>query len=104
MREEGPRAFWKGTAARVCRSSPQFGVTLVTYELLQRLFVVDFGGNRPTGSDVKKVKTVEPTVFKQNPDHIGGYQAAVPIVNGIETKFGLSLPRFASSIQSPPKT
>lgn len=34
MREEGPRAFWKGTIARVFRSSPQFGVTLVTYELL----------------------------------------------------------------------
>lgn len=30
--------------ARVFRSSPQFGVTLFTYELLQRLFVVDFGG------------------------------------------------------------
>uniref|UniRef100_A0A6B2EDA3 Putative mitochondrial solute carrier n=1 Tax=Phlebotomus kandelakii TaxID=1109342 RepID=A0A6B2EDA3_9DIPT len=104
MREEGPRAFWKGTAARVCRSSPQFGVTLVTYELLQRLFVVDFGGNRPTGSDVKKVQTMEPTVFKQNPDHIGGYQAAVPIVNGIETKFGLSLPRFSSTIKAPAKT
>jgi hypothetical protein len=30
--------------ARVLRSSPQFGVTLVTYELLQRFFDVDFGG------------------------------------------------------------
>ncbi|KAL0961879.1 hypothetical protein UPYG_G00332800 [Umbra pygmaea] len=30
--------------ARVFRSSPQFGVTLVTYELLQRGFYVDFGG------------------------------------------------------------
>lgn len=30
--------------ARMCRSSPQFGVTLVTYELLQRWFYVDFGG------------------------------------------------------------
>lgn len=30
--------------ARVFRSSPQFGVTLVTYELLQRWFYVDFGG------------------------------------------------------------
>lgn len=28
----------------MCRSSPQFGVTLVTYELLQRWFYVDFGG------------------------------------------------------------
>ncbi|CAI5788694.1 calcium-binding mitochondrial carrier protein Aralar2 isoform X1 [Podarcis lilfordi] len=44
LREEGPRAFWKGAAARVFRSSPQFGVTLVTYELLQRWFYIDFGG------------------------------------------------------------
>jgi len=44
LREEGPRAFWKGSVARVCRSSPQFGVTLLTYEILQRLFFVDFGG------------------------------------------------------------
>ena len=42
--EEGFRAFWKGAIARMCRSSPQFGVTLVTYELLQRTFYVDFGG------------------------------------------------------------
>ena len=28
--EEGGRAFWKGSVARMCRSSPQFGVTLVT--------------------------------------------------------------------------
>ncbi|KAI4871966.1 hypothetical protein NFI96_021270, partial [Prochilodus magdalenae] len=44
LREEGFKAFWKGAGARVCRSSPQFGVTLVTYELLQRWFYVDFGG------------------------------------------------------------
>jgi len=43
--EEGFRAFWKGAIARMCRSSPQFGVTLVTYELLQRAFYVDFGGS-----------------------------------------------------------
>lgn len=30
--------------ARVFRSSPQFGVTLLTYEMLHRLFYVDFGG------------------------------------------------------------
>ena len=44
LREEGWTAFWKGTGARVFRSSPQFGVTLLTYELLQRVFYVDFGG------------------------------------------------------------
>ena len=31
-------------AARVLRSSPQFGVTLMTYEILQRVLFVDFGG------------------------------------------------------------
>lgn len=29
--------------ARIFRSSPQFGFTLLTYELLQRVFAVDFG-------------------------------------------------------------
>ena len=33
--EEGGRAFWKGAGARVCRSAPQFGATLLTYEALQ---------------------------------------------------------------------
>lgn len=101
MREEGPRAFWKGTMARVFRSSPQFGVTLVTYELLQRVFYVDFGGSRPTGSDVKHVSSTLDTAKHQiNVDHIGGYRAAVPLITGIETKFGLSFPRFASTIQT----
>lgn len=36
--------FFPLLPARMCRSSPQFGVTLVTYELLQRWFYVDFGG------------------------------------------------------------
>lgn len=35
--EEGFKAFWKGGAARVLRSSPQFGFTLAAYEVLQGL-------------------------------------------------------------------
>ena len=31
-------------------ASAQFGVTLVTYEVLQRMLYVDFGGSRPSGS------------------------------------------------------
>lgn len=31
-------------SVRVLRSSPQFGVTLLTYEVLHRIFQVDFGG------------------------------------------------------------
>uniref|UniRef100_A0A1A9WPQ2 Calcium-binding mitochondrial carrier protein Aralar1 n=1 Tax=Glossina brevipalpis TaxID=37001 RepID=A0A1A9WPQ2_9MUSC len=100
MTEEGPRAFWKGTAARVFRSSPQFGVTLVTYELLQRLFYVDFGGSHPTGSEVHKSKSIDTlNDIRLNADHIGGYRAAVPLLNGIESKFGLFLPRFESRHQ-----
>ncbi|KAJ3383329.1 mitochondrial aspartate-glutamate transporter agc1 [Lobulomyces angularis] len=34
MKEEGPRAFFKGGVARIFRSSPQFGVTLFCYEKL----------------------------------------------------------------------
>uniref|UniRef100_A0A336KXR9 CSON001881 protein n=1 Tax=Culicoides sonorensis TaxID=179676 RepID=A0A336KXR9_CULSO len=98
MREEGFRAFWKGTVARVFRSSPQFGVTLVTYELLQRLFYVDFGGSRPSGSEQFSSATLEDIHKKMNPDHIGGYRAAVPMIKGIETKFGLSLPKFGHDV------
>lgn len=73
MKEEGAKAFWKGTAARVCRSSPQFAVTLLTYELLQRLFYVDFGGSRPTGSEVSTPMSVIDQA-SENPDHVGGYK------------------------------
>lgn len=82
------------------RSSPQFGVTLVSYELLQRLFYVDFGGSRPSGSDVKTTAKPLESEIRYNTDHIGGYRAAVPMLNGIETKFGLSFPRFASTIKA----
>ncbi|KAI4460066.1 mitochondrial 2-oxodicarboxylate carrier 1-related [Holotrichia oblita] len=95
MAEEGPRAFWKGALARVFRSSPQFGVTLVTYELLQRMLYVDFGGTRPTGSEFKvPVVGLEQDRKTRSPDHIGGYSVALPIFSGIETKFGICLPKF----------
>lgn len=83
-------------AARVCRSSPQFGVTLFTYEVLQRLFYVDFGGNQPKGSQSLKLQPALDNTLVQ-PDHVGGYNAAVPLLAGIESKFGLYLPRFARS-------
>ena len=33
-----------------------------------------------------------------NPDHIGGYQVALPIFTGIESKFGLVLPKFQTGL------
>ncbi|XP_054940972.1 electrogenic aspartate/glutamate antiporter SLC25A13, mitochondrial isoform X3 [Physeter macrocephalus] len=95
LREEGPKALWKGAGARVFRSSPQFGVTLLTYELLQRWFYVDFGGVKPMGSEpVPKSRITLPV---PNPDHIGGYKLAVATFAGIENKFGLYLPLFKPS-------
>ncbi|XP_055468893.1 electrogenic aspartate/glutamate antiporter SLC25A13, mitochondrial [Psammomys obesus] len=95
LREEGPKALWKGAAARVFRSSPQFGVTLLTYELLQRWFYIDFGGVKPVGSEpVPKSRITLPA---PNPDHVGGYKLAVATFAGIENKFGLYLPLFKPS-------
>uniref|UniRef100_A0A9J7YZ85 Solute carrier family 25 member 13 n=1 Tax=Cyprinus carpio carpio TaxID=630221 RepID=A0A9J7YZ85_CYPCA len=92
LREEGPRAFWKGAEARVFRSSPQFGVTLVTYELLQRWFYIDFGGQKPPGTEPTPKSRI--SLPAPNPDHIGGFRLAVATFAGIESKFGLHLPRF----------
>ncbi|XP_014643712.1 PREDICTED: calcium-binding mitochondrial carrier protein Aralar2 [Ceratotherium simum simum] len=95
LREEGPKALWKGAGARVFRSSPQFGVTLLTYELLQRWFYIDFGGVKPVGSEpVPKSRITLPA---PNPDHVGGYKLAVATFAGIENKFGLYLPLFKPS-------
>lgn len=51
-------AFWKGAMARVCRSAPQFAVTLMTYELLQRIFYVElwYSGMRLIGTEVRGFK------------------------------------------------
>ncbi|WFD36607.1 Structural maintenance of chromosomes protein 2 [Malassezia cuniculi] len=42
LRNEGPTAFFKGSIARVLRSSPQFGATLVTYEYLKKFVPCPF--------------------------------------------------------------
>ncbi|KAL7829555.1 hypothetical protein AOLI_G00304400 [Acnodon oligacanthus] len=99
LQEEGPRAFWKGAGARVFRSSPQFGVTLVTYELLQRWFYIDFGGHKPSGSEPPPKSRI--SLPAPNPDHIGGYRLAVATFAGIESKFGLHLPRFQVTATPP---
>lgn len=102
--EEGGRAFWKGAAARVFRSSPQFGVTLMAYELLQRLFKVDFGGTRPTGEDMKLPLQTVNIHRSTNPDHIGGYSLALATFAGVESKFGLFLPKFKPGYMAIPAT
>jgi solute carrier family 25 aspartate/glutamate transporter 12/13 len=55
LKEEGFTAFWKGGLARVFRSSPQFGVTLLTYEVLLRNFAPDTVPRPPTNAPVNPV-------------------------------------------------
>ncbi|KAI0673666.1 mitochondrial carrier [Trametes maxima] len=43
-REEGFKAFFKGGPARIIRSSPQFGFTLVAYEYLHKYVPYPFNG------------------------------------------------------------
>lgn len=93
-KEEGGKAFWKGAGARVMRSSPQFGVTLVSYEILQRVFYIDFGGRKPEGSQVEKLHFNSNKIESMNPDHIGGFKLATVTFAGLENKFGLCFPKF----------
>ena len=51
-REEGIRAFFKGGLPRIFRSSPQFGATLMCYEVLQR-YVPFPGHEKPAPQDSK---------------------------------------------------
>ena len=46
MTQEGPKAFFKGSMARVLRSSPQFGATLVAYEYLQKFLPYPFDSSQ----------------------------------------------------------
>lgn len=60
-----------------------------------RFFVTCFClllSSRPEGSEAKSVHMEE--ILSRNPDHIGGYRLALATFDGIETKFGLMLPKF----------
>lgn len=49
--------------------------------------------SRPTGSELHVSTPIEEA--KKKAHHIGGYQVAIPVLTGLETKFGISLPRFS---------
>ncbi|UJR25584.1 hypothetical protein I4U23_006928 [Adineta vaga] len=97
--EEGWTAFWKGTGARMFRSSPQFGFTLLTYELLQRALNMDFQGRKLEGSkhvdqEQYSSKSRASIILSANTDHVGGFHLAQATFEGIETRFGLAFPKY----------
>ncbi|KAI9146493.1 mitochondrial carrier domain-containing protein [Paraphysoderma sedebokerense] len=81
-REEGFKAFFKGGPARIFRSSPQFGVTLMTYELLQQTipFPLDTPSTKPAISP-KELAYIDSTFIKS--------KNAIKILMDIDTKFGV---------------
>jgi len=55
LTQEGPLALFRGIVPRVFRSAPQFGVTLLSYELLQNFFKNDDDQYQPpTNAPVNK--------------------------------------------------
>ncbi|KAG0690830.1 mitochondrial aspartate-glutamate transporter agc1 [Pichia californica] len=57
--EEGPKAFFKGGIARICRSSPQFGFTLAAYELFQKTLPLElfYGSSSNNLNNLNNIKS-----------------------------------------------
>lgn len=76
------------------RSSPQFGFTLVTYELLQRALNFDFQGRKLEGSkhvdqQQYSAKSRASIIYSRNPDHVGGFHLAQATFEGLNLVFSL---------------
>lgn len=84
-----------------------FMLTLVARKYLKKKYYFKFVNmfndilklfySRPSGSE--KLVTVQGAadgVTPTNSDHIGGYYAVRPILEGIESKFGLVFPKIKS--------
>lgn len=95
LKEEGVAAFFKGSLARVFRSSPQFGFTLASYELLQNLFPL-----HPSNTKESNFKAVSgyPGVYDLTNDQVYNSKPRVMYfnqeqlyrLNGLTTKTDLS--------------
>lgn len=60
--------------------------------------------SHPTGSEAMVPAGMAEMNKSSNPDHVGGYQVAMPIFTGIESKFGLVLPKFETTLVSKAKS
>jgi len=95
LRHEGYAAFYKGSGMRVCRSSPQFGITLLSYELLADMLPM---GSRTRHSAPPTNAPVDPRDFRSafpiqgtigmKTDDAHGLLANIGITSGIINPFG----------------
>lgn len=65
--------------------------------VLQYVFFCSSLSSRPAGSQ-SSVPIHPGEIQSDNPDHIGGYKLALPVFSGIESKFGLFLPKFRLAV------
>ncbi|KAF3770740.1 mitochondrial carrier [Cryphonectria parasitica EP155] len=87
LKEEGPRAFFKGGPARILRSSPQFGFTLAAYEVLQS--VVPFPGKNKTGPTATGVSEALSTLREKiDTSPFGRSRNALKIILDVDEDFG----------------
>lgn len=59
-------------------------------------FFFFFFFRRPEGSEARPTHLEEK--MSRNPDHIGGYRLALATFDGLESKFGLCLPKFKAPV------
>lgn len=72
------------------RSAPQFAVTLLIYEMLQRIFYIDFGG--PDGQSTLP-SGVQPKNTAGDPEKL---VRPVQLINRVDVVGGFCLPRFGT--------
>eukprot|EP00587_Corethron_hystrix_P001030 CAMPEP_0113316702 /NCGR_PEP_ID=MMETSP0010_2-20120614/11881_1 /TAXON_ID=216773 ORGANISM="Corethron hystrix, Strain 308" /NCGR_SAMPLE_ID=MMETSP0010_2 /ASSEMBLY_ACC=CAM_ASM_000155 /LENGTH=950 /DNA_ID=CAMNT_0000173489 /DNA_START=54 /DNA_END=2903 /DNA_ORIENTATION=- /assembly_acc=CAM_ASM_000155 len=84
LKYEGFSAFFKGSGMRVFRSSPQFGVTLVSYEMLSRWMPNTDNYNPPTNAPVDSKDYI--TAFRDR-----GIQDKADDIDSMMTNMGVSM-------------
>uniref|UniRef100_A0A665VC07 Solute carrier family 25 member 13 n=1 Tax=Echeneis naucrates TaxID=173247 RepID=A0A665VC07_ECHNA len=103
LREEGPRAFWKG-AGDFSFIPPFFCIVslLLLHSasgfILRLTFCLSPHHRKPAGSEPTPKSRI--SLPAPNPDHIGGFRLAVATFAGIENKFGLHLPHICVKNQT----
>uniref|UniRef100_A0A672HPR8 Solute carrier family 25 member 13 n=1 Tax=Salarias fasciatus TaxID=181472 RepID=A0A672HPR8_SALFA len=89
LREEGPRAFWKGACFFFLKKQDHASRTNISLNI-----------RPPAGSEPTPKSRI--SLPAPNPDHIGGFRLAVATFAGIESKFGLHLPRYTAATAAAP--
>ena len=62
------------------------------------LIWISLFSSHPSGSEAEVPMGSAAMYQGSMPDHIGGFQVALPIFTGIESKFGLVLPKFKTGL------